>query len=56
MHSSGHSSIIYSDQDTDGEGKGNPLQFSCLENPHGQRSLADYSPRGRKESDVNEAT
>ena len=56
MHSSGHSSIIYSDQDTEGEGKGNPLQFSCLENPHGQRSLADYSPRGRKESDVNEAT
>ena len=22
----------------------NPLQCSCLENPHGQRSLADYSP------------
>ena len=22
----------------------NPLQYSCLENPHGQRSLADYSP------------
>ena len=25
-------------------GQGNPLQFSCLENPHGQRSLAGYSP------------
>ena len=25
---------------------GNPLQYSCLENPHGQRSLAGYSPRG----------
>ena len=24
--------------------KGNPLQYSCLENPHGQRSLAGYSP------------
>ena len=23
---------------------GNPLQYSCLENPHGQRSLAGYSP------------
>ena len=26
---------------------GNPLQHSCLENPHGQRSLEDYSPWGR---------
>ena len=24
-------------------GHGNPLQYSCLENPHGGRSLADYS-------------
>ena len=30
-------------------GNGNPLQDSCLENPHGQRSLAGYSPQGRKE-------
>ena len=37
-----------------GEGHGNPLQYSCLENPHGQRSLADYSPRGRKELDTAE--
>ena len=34
-----------------GGGNGSPLQYSCLENPHGQRSLAGYSPRGRKESD-----
>ena len=27
-----------------GEGNGNPLQYSCLENPHGQRSLAGCSP------------
>ena len=27
-----------------GEGHGNPFQCSCLENPHGQRSLAGYSP------------
>ena len=23
---------------------GNPLQYSCLGNPHGQRNLAGYSP------------
>ena len=32
----------------------NPLQYSCLENPHGQRCLAGYSPWGRKESDTTE--
>ena len=37
-----------------GGGHGNPLQYSCLENPHGQRSLAGYSPWGRKESDTTE--
>ena len=25
-------------------------QYSCLENPHGQRSLVDYRPWGCKES------
>ena len=29
-----------------GEGNGNPLQYSCLENSHGQRSLVGYSPWG----------
>ena len=33
-------------------GRGNPLQYSCLENPLGQRSLAGYSPWGCKESDM----
>ena len=37
-----------------GEGHGNPLQYSCLENPHGQRSLVAYSPWGHKESDMTE--
>ena len=37
-----------------GGGHGNPLQYSCLENPHGQRSLAGYSPRDHKESDMTE--
>ena len=27
-----------------GGGHGNPFQLSCLENPHGQRSLVGYSP------------
>ena len=31
-----------------GGGHGNPLQYSCLENPHGQRSLAGHSPRVSK--------
>ena len=35
-----------------GGGHGNPLQYSCLENPHGQRSLAGCSPRGCKELDT----
>ena len=30
----------------------NPLQYSCLENPHGQRSLAGYSPRGHRDLDM----
>ena len=37
-----------------GEENDNPLQYSCLEDPHGRRSLADYSPWGRKESDTTE--
>ena len=31
-----------------GEENGNPLQYSCLENPLGQRSPAGYSPWGLK--------
>ena len=37
-----------------GGGHGNPLQYSYLENPHGQRSLVGYSAWGHKESDVSE--
>ena len=33
---------------------GNPFQYSCLENPYGQRSLVGYSPWGHKESDTTE--
>ena len=35
-------------------GHGNPVQYSCLENPHGQRSLAGYYPWDHKESDMTE--
>ena len=31
-----------------------PLQHSFLEMPHGQSSLVDYSPRGRKKPDMIE--
>ena len=37
-----------------GEGNGNPLQYSCRENPCGQRSLAGYSPWGPKEVDTTD--
>ena len=37
-----------------GRGHGNILQYSCLENPHGQRNLVGYSPWDRKESDMTE--
>ena len=33
---------------------GNLLQYSWLENPHGQRSLVGYNPWGHKESDTIE--
>ena len=32
-----------------GGGHGNPLQYSCLENPQGQRSRVSYIPWGCKE-------
>ena len=37
-----------------GEVHGNPLQYSCLENPHESRSLAGYSPCGHTQSDMTE--
>ena len=35
-------------------GCGNPLQYSCLENSHEQRSLAGPSPWGHRELDMTE--
>ena len=37
-----------------GGGHGNPFQYFYLENLHGQRNLADYSPWGHKELDRTE--
>ena len=37
-------------------GHGNPLQYSCVENPHGQWSLGGYSPYSLTGLDMNEAT
>ena len=37
-------------------GHGYPLQYSCLENSHGQRSLVGCSPWDCKELDVTRAT
>ena len=39
-----------------GGGNGNPLQYSCLENPHGQRSLVGQSPQTHKEWEMTEVT
>ena len=37
-----------------GAGNGNLLQYSCLENPHGQRNQLDYSPWDPEDSDAAE--
>ena len=37
-----------------GGGHSNPNQYSCLENPHGEWSLAGYSPWDPKELDTTE--
>ena len=36
------------------KGNGYPLQYSCLENLHGQRTLVGYSPQCHKELDMTE--
>ena len=39
-----------------GGGLDDPFWCSCLDNPHGQRSLAGYTPWGHKELGMTEAT
>ena len=35
---------------------GNPLQYACLENPHGQRTMVGYSSQDHNESDMTKET
>ena len=44
----GNASLIPTSGKSPGEGHGNPLQYSCLEKSHGQRSLAGYRHRVTK--------
>ena len=37
-----------------GEGNGNPLQYSCLENPMDRGAWAVHGPWGHRESDMTE--
>ena len=39
-----------------GGGHGNPLQYSCLENPKTEETTGLYSPQCHKASDMTEAT
>ena len=39
-----------------GGGNGNPLQYSCLENPMDRRAWLSYSLWGHKESDTSDVT
>ena len=46
--STGDVSLSLGWEESPGEGNSHPLQYSCLGNSHGQRSLASYSSWGRK--------
>ena len=54
--SAGDPGLIPGSGRSPGEGNGNPLQYSCLENTHGQKSLVSYSPWDHKELDTTEHT
>ena len=50
----GDESSIPESERSPGGGNGNLLRCSCLENPHGQRNLAGYSPKCCKDLDMTE--
>ena len=50
----GDLSLILGLERAPGEGNGNPFQYSCLENAHGQRNLAGCSPWDCEELDMTE--
>ena len=39
-----------------GKGHGNPLQYSCLENPMDRGESEGYGPKGHNEPDVTKTT
>ena len=53
-YNAGDLGLIPGSERSPGEGNGNPLQYSCLENAKGRRILVGYSPRGCKELDMTE--
>ena len=53
-YNAGDSGSITRLERSPGEGHGKPLQYSCLEKPHGQRCLVGYSKWGHKELDLTE--
>ena len=48
----GDAGLIPGSGKSPGEANGNPLQYSCLEKSHGQRSLEGYSSWGHKGTDT----
>ena len=54
FYSTGDPGSIPESGRSSGEEKGNPLQYSCLENPMDRGSLAGYSLWGHKESYMTE--
>ena len=55
-HNAGDLGSISGSGSSPGEANGSPLQYSCLENPQGRRSLVGYSLWGRKELDMIDTT
>ena len=54
LHPSRNSGSIPGTGCSPGVRNGLPLQYSCLEKCHGQRTLVSYNPWGYKESDTTE--
>ena len=52
----GETDLIPGSGRSPGGGNGDPLQYSCLENPLDREALAGYSPLGHKESDMTKDT
>ena len=50
----GDTGLISGSGRSPGGGHGNPLQYSCLENPMDRGALTDYNPWPCKEADMTE--